>query len=191
MEGDQLAIRSGQYKKLFQSTPSAWRETEQVTDDRLSRNPISIHSLRMEGDFDRGVTSATVSHFNPLPPHGGRPSTVKIPSWRYEISIHSLRMEGDGNAADNPASERYFNPLPPHGGRLSAIDILVFPTEFQSTPSAWRETLNFGLGCDIIDISIHSLRMEGDGLEGKAFFMRFLFQSTPSAWRETFTISSV
>ena len=34
-------------------------------------------------------------------------------------------------------------------------------------------------------ISIHSLRMEGDGLIGISFFLNIAFQSTPSAWRET------
>ena len=36
-------------------------------------------------------------------------------------------------------------------------------------------------------ISIHSLRMEGDCLEKKSRQMMQLFQSTPSAWRETDT----
>ena len=60
-------------RKTFQSTPSAWRETY-LTYEFGEREPISIHSLRMEGDivlFD-----------------------VKI--FRQNISIHSLRMEGDG-----------------------------------------------------------------------------------------------
>ena len=34
---------------VFQSTPSAWRET-QIRLDLVSRTVISIHSLRMEGD---------------------------------------------------------------------------------------------------------------------------------------------
>ena len=56
----------------FQSTPSAWRETNSLA--ALVRTIyISIHSLRMEGDWcenGRGDTAMT-------------------------ISIHSLRMEGD------------------------------------------------------------------------------------------------
>ena len=56
------------------------------------------------------------------------------------ISIHSLRMEGDV--------------LYGYGVHPESI--------FQSTPSAWRETL-FSFFAVIIDgISIHSLRMEGD-----------------------------
>ena len=71
MEGDLFA---GFYKissYIFQSTPSAWRETITMPIDFKKFN-ISIHSLRMEGDdyHGKGVND---SH----------------------ISIHSLRMEGD------------------------------------------------------------------------------------------------
>ena len=125
---------------LFQSTPSAWRETRPSRWCRKSQN-----------------------HFNPLPPHGGRhdccpcfigsPLFQSTPSaWRETcdrdivtgfqivISIHSLRMEGDpffkarrinfGVFQSTPSAWREtrvrficqhrkkdFNPLPPHGGR--------------------------------------------------------------------------
>ena len=60
---------------VFQSTPSAWRETRQFR--KLSWNyGISIHSLRMEGD-----NSSSCSIL------------------RQFISIHSLRMEGDSKTA--------------------------------------------------------------------------------------------
>ena len=79
------------------------------------------------------------SHFNPLPPHGGRPTQI-ISGWK----------------------KNYFNPLPPHGGRPPAPIIRQFVKTFQSTPSAWRET---GFWTEVFlneEISIHSLRMEGD-----------------------------
>ena len=103
--------------------------------------PISIHSLRMEGDGENTSFSeipksfqSTPSawretaaiwkspereiHFNPLPPHGGRRR----------------------NRLCNVCNLGYFNPLPPHGGRLGSdidhADVVIF----QSTPSAWRET---------------------------------------------------
>ena len=38
----------------------------------------------------------------------------------------------------------------------------VFHVTFQSTPSAWRETAARRQMCQRTDISIHSLRMEGD-----------------------------
>ena len=81
---------------------------------------------------------------------------------------------------------------------------------FQSTPSAWRETVAHINQCDSLVISIHSLRMEGDivavnddfsaqlisihslRMEGDQVTVcvhnrRTQFQSTPSAWRETFS----
>ena len=36
-----------------------------------------------------------------------------------------------------------------------------------------------------MDISIHSLRMEGDGIIAVSREVHFSFQSTPSVWRET------
>ena len=81
----------------FQSTPSAWRETQKDVNNYVFRF-ISIHSLRMEGDI-------TVSNFSIFP----------------SISIHSLRMEGD--MVKNVLSynhRKHFNPLPPHGGRLDS-----------------------------------------------------------------------
>ena len=191
---------------LFQSTPSAWRETS--------------------GNFLSGFQSL---HFNPLPPHGGRRifrladlnvEIISIHSLRMEgdmvgrgdvagngISIHSLRMEGDPSLGRKGQAAENFNPLPPHGGRPEPVKIRTSCGEFQSTPSAWRET--FGrramcsavlfqstpsawrettpcqMFCDPCFISIHSLRMEGDVVgEQKSEYVEE-FQSTPSAWRET------
>ena len=123
----------------FQSTPSAWRETR-LWFNCNPDSPISIHSLRMEGDIGFVNYIAAQTNFNPLPPHGGRRSSVS----RWMISLH-------------------FNPLPPHGGRpqdarrhqyADRISIHSLRMEgdwrrlrsvgaagrFQSTPSAWRET---------------------------------------------------
>ena len=59
------------------------------------------------------------------------------------------------------------------------------PGSFQSTPSAWRETLTQHRFASHCVISIHSLRMEGDPDCTKQSGSRNPFQSTPSAWRET------
>ena len=56
---------------------------------------------------------------------------------------------------------------------------------FQSTPSAWRETEWYHYSLYSSDISIHSLRMEGDLHRTSWKLLRRAFQSTPSAWRET------
>ena len=124
--------------KTFQSTPSAWRETS-VPIRRMGTSPISIHSLRMEGDELSQYNFGGIGHFNPLPPHGGR-----------------------RNLDTGQASIYYFNPLPPHGGRPCSCTYSFIVLEFQSTPSAWRETDTMDDLCDFMSISIHSLRMEGD-----------------------------
>ena len=80
---------------------------------------ISIHSLRMEGDQLVKAIEDKRKDFNPLPPHGGRLNNVPDFSQSFPISIHSLRMEGDDGIAGNR--------------------ILI--QKFQSTPSAWRETV--------------------------------------------------
>ena len=94
MEGDEMSTVSEYVGEVFQSTPSAWRETIGVVE-----------------------TVTPIWDFNPLPPHGGRRTFLLMlllhrtfqstPSaWRETdrihdgrnseaISIHSLRMEGD------------------------------------------------------------------------------------------------
>ena len=59
---------------IFQSTPSAWRETH-TYDPRGILFTISIHSLRVEGDTTRRTSPVCVNDFNPLPPRGGRRRT--------------------------------------------------------------------------------------------------------------------
>ena len=108
--------------------------------------------------------SSDARYFNPLPPCGGRRRLIFCGVQWCKISIHSLRVEGDclqspqkgfteifqstpsvwRETACNLRKRdflRYFNPLPPCGGRLSEISERV------------KLTL----------ISIHSLRVEGDG----------------------------
>ena len=72
MEGDILNLISDLQKYLFQSTPSAWRETKSTWSE-----------MKFKGNF------------NPLPPHGGRLSETYAMMQAEIISIHSLRMEGD------------------------------------------------------------------------------------------------
>ena len=122
----------------FQSTPSARRAT---MPSPYSRNVllISIHALREEGDL--------------WLPRIRRPDT---------ISIHALREEGDARRYGTDAGAGNFNPRPPRGGRRDCGDRFVFLSEFQSTPSARRATLNFLHTSGDRDISIHALREEGD-----------------------------
>ena len=146
---------------------------------------ISIHSLRMEGDPNVLIFLFPRCYFNPLPPHGGRQSQVSQQQADIHISIHSLRMEGDLLQCLLFILFIHFNPLPPHGGRLNGTTIHYIHLIFQSTPSAWRETFCY-LDLQMhLNISIHSLRMEGDLHRTSWKLLRRAFQSTPSAWRET------
>ena len=156
MEGDGIRLRFAPPGNLFQSTPSAWRET------RAER-----------------VYPPTYLHFNPLPPHGGRPA-------------HTLRQ---------PKPSADFNPLPPHGGRQHRAAVRIADETFQSTPSAWRETYLLGrvendnaefqstpsawreTGCGTSisgfrNISIHSLRMEGDSKTAQESVFHFAYPCT-------------
>ena len=191
----------------FQSTPSAWRETlRECTPDRhhaisihslrmegdltesrhKHRHTISIHSLRMEGDWNGSSTLIPARNFNPLPPHGGRQDHTRCLSGGIPISIHSLRMEGDPPSKELMRLLLDFNPLPPHGGRRRTALTCGRCAIFQSTPSAWRETVYSLTIAEHIAISIHSLRMEGDQIDFTYPEIVMVFQSTPSAWRETY-----
>ena len=127
-------------RRSFQSTPSAWRETV-VSGDPVNVERISIHSLRMEGDLD-----VMTGYCQQL--------------W---ISIHSLRMEGDPEVAQSKDSEKLFQSTPSAWREtMTGLGIRIYYPNFNPLPPHGGRPLNFGLGCDVIDISIHSLRMEGD-----------------------------
>ena len=186
--GRQFILMGIQMILIFQSTPSAWRETFNNCTYSTSTlvfqsTPSAWRETCIQWLFRNGFR-----YFNPLPPHGGRPKDGEYRRIYKIISIHSLRMEGDPlQIADGARPER-----------------------FQSTPSAWRETQQLGFPVVSKAISIHSLRMEGDrrqaaagirqadfnplpphGGRRKDFSERIwnnrTFQSTPSAWRETGT----
>ena len=119
--------------KIFQSTPSVWRETAfAALQRRQNQNfnplppcggrldmirwtcsfPISIHSLRVEGDD-------VASDFFP----------------NFKISIHSLRVEGDDSCfAIGQFRAEHFNPLPPCGGRHPPSHIIAQLRNFNPLP---------------------------------------------------------
>ena len=170
--------------QIFQSTPSAWRETQPIP-IKPTKVTISIHSLRMEGDFLRQILKRPANHFNPLPPHGGRRFYNFFFSFTQRISIHSLRMEGDVDGTGIPMRTYHFNPLPPHGGRPEKTGANIGTLQFQSTPSAWRETGLLNPAChtaqDFNPLPPHGGRPSVTHSDGHIS----VFQSTPSAWRET------
>ena len=184
MEGDRETLRSASSCPSFQSTPSAWRETDHLP--RTVRHlAISIHSLRMEGDLILSTLSTIHNYFNPLPPHGGRQSTDKqeistlsnfnpLPphggrQWKAWFCTANRNFNplpphgGRQNNGRSPNIQTYFNPLPPHGGRPNtfssrpAVRLYFNPLP----PHGGRPVSDLG-GVKAHAISIHSLRMEGD-----------------------------
>ena len=162
MEGDYRQDGILTVEDVFQSTPSAWRETASVALAEFAQI-ISIHSLRMEGDYFKAFLDVSMMTFQSTPS-----------AWRETLFQKNTLFLG-----------YYFNPLPPHGGRPSGThqggENGIFQStpsawretkkktwsytpafQFQSTPSAWRETNSHYCPGSVRDISIHSLRMEGD-----------------------------
>ena len=98
MEGDVHHFKRLVSVKEFQSTPSAWRETckrGEINVSILYFNPLPPHG----GRPSLRSTIIPSFHFNPLPPHGGRHDSACPFPGRRKISIHSLRMEGDSKTA--------------------------------------------------------------------------------------------
>ena len=84
---------------------------------------------------------------------------------------------------------RHFNPLPPYGGRL--VKRLVSDLMQEISIHSLRMEGDVSQFCTesvVLVISIHSLRMEGDFLSCDFPPSQSIFQSTPSVWRETLTI---
>ena len=185
MEGDRPPSRSIFSDPVFQSTPSAWRETEWLV-NTIAKIAISIHSLRMEGDLP--FSAFPFPHplkFQSTPSAWRETQLGRRSDGDVRISIHSLRMEGDGFPEIHLPLPAYFNPLPPHGGRPSLfskhftnvhISIHSLRMEGDTTYTKYE----YGER-----ISIHSLRMEGDVFCNPPYGREIGFQSTPSAWRET------
>ena len=118
MEGDQYAEPISTKAMGFQSTPSAWRETCKpycYFDNKYQFQ--STPSAWRETFWGDGLLRSIYISIHSLRMEGDILHVFgKLPS--LYISIHSLRMEGD---------------LPSLGHRPRNM-------QFQSTPSAWRET---------------------------------------------------
>ena len=101
---------------IFLSTPSGWRATD---DCKLRANAkrISIHALRVEGDWQKVTADA------------GR-----------LISIHALRVEGDRASYLHTRWADYFYPRPPGGGRQkNVLSRTRFPDFYPRPPGGGRQ----------------------------------------------------
>ena len=145
---------------------------------------ISIHSLRVEGDF-----------------------LIFLLDRFFSISIHSLRVEGDEITSVMTENQIIFQSTPSVWRETAASASFLLSVSFQSTPSVWREThiqifhlvrrkisihsvrlegdCRSGIVRLVLNISIHSLRVEGDLGRTGILTQLHRFQSTPSVWRET------
>ena len=152
----------------------------------IQQDPISIHSLRVEGDGVTPRQQLPRQQFQSTPSVWRETGMIIAAAQVLRISIHSLRVEGDY--------------------RPSAINELRTAV-FQSTPSVWRETMADSKISGKVVISIHSLRVEGDRINTEMYLAAInfnplppcggrrrsencksrclIFQSTPSVWRET------
>ena len=113
---DALGMSYGHYMDFNPLPPHGGRQHLESTGE-VTRY-ISIHSLHTEGDARSSqgrpnsirfqstpstrretarsfALTTTVSHFNPLPPHGGRRNLQWTETELRSISIHSLHTEGD------------------------------------------------------------------------------------------------
>ena len=147
--------------RSFQSTPSVWRETK-VSYPGGCQCHISIHSLRVEGDAVRSASCRSDTHFNPLPPCGGRRLPVYVlPVDRRFQSTPSVWRETQ--SGKRQSGKRQFQSTPSVWRETLWRRLPRQHPPFQSTPSVWRET-----------------RTSADFVS-----KWFKFQSTPSVWRET------
>ena len=147
---------------IFQSTPSAWRETTAGCD-------IHNHFARFQST-----------------PSAWRETRSKIEYVRQRrISIHSLRMEGDCWSCHAFLPLPHFNPLPPHGGRRrkrtrhrpALRDFNPLP------PHGGRRTMS---SATYLPAYFNPLPPHGGRQKWQSLTVpELLFQSTPSAWRET------
>ena len=170
----------------FLSTPSARRATR----GRLQRTQcpaISIHALREEGDLQRicsppgrteflstpsarratmprGTTPAPPTNFYPRPPRGGRLFLLLGVPGNGFISIHALREEGDCTGRACEPCQQYFYPRPPRGGRPTTWPKGWPLRNFYPRPPRGGRHCSHVRPTDLMPISIHALREEGDDL---------------------------
>ena len=170
---------------IFLSTPSARRATSSGGGLYFSFL-ISIHALREEGDRRAATSAPARGYFYPRPPRGGRlPWEITEETLREFLSTPSARRATiQFHRAD--FAGHYFYPRPPRGGRHCFCSAALARSKFLSTPSARRATGRNTARCtawrnfyprpprggrlvrydesDVVEISIHALREEGDFL---------------------------
>ena len=145
---------------------------------------ISIHALREEGDSFLLFFGATILHFYPRPPRGGRLlSRGWVVSKDVFLSTPSARR-ATRSVLRWEIRAKNFYPRPPRGGRLTGHNVLGADSLFLSTPSARRATTFFRVSpMPTRFLSTPSARRAT--LNGGYWDNEEVFLSTPSARRAT------
>ena len=119
--------------------------------------------LRCEdGDRFRRPGRGGRGDFNPLRPRGRRPNAINPMAIIIYISTHSAREDGDCMNCPNCTWKIYFNPLRPRGRRHLMLSGPPHFLQFQPTPPARTETISIQRWNNLLIISTHSAREDGD-----------------------------
>ena len=124
---------------------------------------ISIHALREEGDCRSGRCRGPTANFYPRPPRGGRRAAAS--SLARLMDDFYPRPPRGGRPRRLVPSEAKIQFLSTPSARRATDAVLPLPTLdelFLSTPSARRATVQDIETGEVIQISIHALREEGD-----------------------------
>ena len=161
-EGDSSGRRCSRFSHRFLSTPSARRATWHCR-PALRRQEHFYPRPPRGGRLFSASSSSVSSYFYPRPPRGGRRGWRCQPLGCPQISIHALREEGDLLSSLLSAPFWDFYPRPPRGGRREASfrgcpwRIYFYPRP----PRGGRHQFH-ALSAEVVVISIHALREEGD-----------------------------
>ena len=168
---------------------------------------ISIHALREEGDSSLPRSTRRLCHFYPRPPRGGRRllspaggsssvhfyprpprggrhccSSTCFSCLPFLSTPSARRATATQDAA--PGCIRNFYPRPPRGGRRNICTYRTDYKIFLSTPSARRATNSRSFSRQIVVISIHALREEGDYLSfAPVSWMSYFYPRPPRGGR--------
>ena len=146
---------------IFQSTPSVWRETEarqHLSDDFLFQSTPSVWR-----ETGRSMTRRPYGAFQSTPSVWRETDRIRRNSDHYRFqSTPSVWRE---TRCSLPPFQTIadFNPLPPCGGRRSSKTIMPDASHFNPLPPCGGRPERPSMPSCRQSISIHSLRVEGDG----------------------------
>ena len=139
--GGRLARRTERISKQNISIHALREEGDPVDRQQDHLCTISIHALREEGDASKRPFMGWLINFYPRPPRGGRRRSSSWPSQNpIFLSTPSARRATVESVASAPHSFHFY-PRPPRGGRRFIFGVLPSDKLFLSTPSARRATI--------------------------------------------------